>query len=220
MSKRLILFVVIISLFVFVSSTTTSHAISVASVDLINQERTNRGLNQIQTDENLCRLAKMLADDRESSYPERIDDSLLSNPKYKPYIKDYSNYVTAVITLNDVLIEAYKSKGIVVPLFTEEQIARQSIVGGQAIAPEITHGCSAMSSGKIGYKPYAYFIGGVKKQVVISPTPVTANNSISDIGLEVITSPTPVTVNSAVSSVGFFDEIKSFFIDIFSKLRF
>mgnify|MGYP001596640172 FL=1 len=87
-----------------------------------------------------------------------------------------------------------------IPLFTDEQIAQQSIAGGQAIAPEITHGCSAISSGKIGYKPYAYFIGGVKKDVIISPAPITVNNNIS--------------------SVKLFDKIKLFFINIFSKLHF
>lgn len=200
MSKSLIVFVAVISFLAFVSSNATSYAISNTSVDLINQERVNRGLKKIETDENLCTLTKMLADDRELSYPEKINDNLFSNSKYKEYIKDYSNYVTAVLTLNDVLIKAYNNKGVAIPLFTAEQIAQQSIAGGQAVAPEITHGCSAISSGKIGYKPYAYFIGGVKKEAVSSPSPIPFNNNIS--------------------SVGFFNKIKIFFINIFSIIHF
>lgn len=198
MSKRLIAFVGIFLLLIFIISINVVHASSNISLDLINQERTNRGLKKIEIDENLCTLAKMLAEDRELAYPEKIDDSPFSNPKYKPFIKDYSSYIATVLTINDVLVKAYKDEGVTIPLFTDEQIAKQSIKNGEAIVPEITHGCSAISSGKIGYKSYAYFIGGVKKEIVNSPTPITVGNIID---------------------VSLFTKIKFFFINFFSKFR-
>ena len=101
--------------------------------------------------------------------------------------------------MNDVLIKTYNDSGVDVPIFTEKQIAQAAIAKGEAVTPEITNGCSAISSGKIGYKPYAYFIGGVKKEPAIS----TTQNTESDI-----------------SSVRLFDKLKLFFIKIFSELGF
>ncbi|MDA1337745.1 MAG: hypothetical protein O2871_00100 [bacterium] len=72
MIRKFIVFIniVILSSILFFSSTKTSYAISEISIDLINQERINRGLNKIEIDENLCTLAQILANDRELAYPE------------------------------------------------------------------------------------------------------------------------------------------------------
>lgn len=165
------------------------------AIDLINQERIKRGLRKIEIDENLCVLAKMLAEDREAAYPKDINESLFTNSRYKPYIKDYLKYVISSLTVNDILVKFYKEKGINVPLFTDEQIAQQSIVDGQALTPEITNGCSAVSSGSIGYKPYAYFIGGVKK--------ISAPN----------------VVNNSTQNMSLFRRIRLFFTSLLSKIH-
>lgn len=71
----------------------SSSPVSDKAIGLINQEREKQGLKKIITDENLCMLAKLLAEDSELVYPQKINDSLYSNNKYKPYSRNYSNTI-------------------------------------------------------------------------------------------------------------------------------
>lgn len=168
------------------------------AINVINQARIDKGLKTITEDTNLCSLSQLLAEDREKAYPDKIDDNLFSNQKYKIYLKDYSNYSTALLTLNDILIEAYKNKGRPIPFFSKEQVAEQSIASGQALDPNISNGCVAISSGKSGYKQYGYFIGGVKKETL----------SYKD------------KAEVASTNNGFWGNIMAFIRNIISKLHF
>jgi hypothetical protein len=148
------------------SELTSNNLYRATVVDLINKERTNKGLSQLVIDEDLCKVAALIADDRESAYPNKINTSALINPKYKNYVKDYSKVEQLELSYNDILINLYKrtkspisfSDNNLVKTFTE-----QNGLGYNALDPKLSNGCVAVSSGQVGYKPFAYFIGGVKK---------------------------------------------------------
>ena len=155
---------IFISLFLAIFLTAISFKNSFAetsnkAIDLINKERISRNLKQIKVDENLCNLAQILADDSEKAYPNKINTF---NSKYRALLKEYPTHISSSITTSDVLIDLLKKSNGPQVLIEEEEIAQKVISDEQAINPEITRGCTAVSSGKIGYKVFAYFIGAVK----------------------------------------------------------
>lgn len=143
--------------------------------NLINQDRTSKGLKPIVVDENLCKVAALVAEDLETAYPNKINTDLFSSPKYALYMKNYSFYTSSVLTMNDVLVKVYKERNIPIPSFADQDIADQ-VTSSLSTAPQnsLINGCIAQSSGKSGYKPYIYFVGAIKKS--ITPTPSIINN--------------------------------------------
>lgn len=127
-------------------------------IDLINKDRLSKNLKKIEVDENLCLVARSLAEESERMYPEKLSVNLYNEP-YKKYVKNYSKTQQFTSTYSDVLVKAMGKNAP--PLsFSSESLARQYSEG---IESNLTDGCVAASTGKVGYKPYAYFVGGVRK---------------------------------------------------------
>jgi hypothetical protein len=135
----------------------------------INNKRVQMKLEPFKLDENLCLLAQKLAEDSEMSYPDLFTGSFYNSPIYKEYIQDFKKYEANRVTLNDILVERaqgdksllYLDQDYVITSFTTESNSTKTPA---AFNPELTHGCVGVSSGKFGYKPFAYFIGAVKKK--------------------------------------------------------
>ena len=140
-------------------------------INQINSKRLEKRLNRLEVDEQLCKLAKLIADDMERNYPKKINTSLYSNSNYRSYIDGYSVTIKLEVTVDDVLVNIMKkqSKNAVldnqtlVDSFTDTITDTSIDVGNKsAMYADLTHSCVAVSKGTLGNKPFAYFIGGVK----------------------------------------------------------
>jgi len=176
MLRRDILFVAIIF---FISTVIFLFNIVIVKAQISNNERSDvltelnnirsgKGLNILKTDSNICKVASMLAEDSERSYPDPIDRNLFTNLSYKEYLKNYSNYDLNKLTINDLLADLNKKTGMLTS-FPDDQLVRafsSEDSYGAAMNPKLTHGCVAVSSGDVGYKPFAYFVGATEKTVM------------------------------------------------------
>lgn len=137
----------------------------------INSKRIELGYNSLEIDNNLCLLAQKIADDSERNYPNEINQSLNTSTEYKDYLEEYSTYKTTKMTISDVLVEAVGQNKASLKFSDDQLVASftntDSPLSGAAMTPELNSGCIGVSSNEIGYKPFAYFVGGIKKDVMI-----------------------------------------------------
>ena len=132
----------------------------------LNDVRKEINLKELEVDPDLCILAEKVAVDSEIAYPKKIGSGWFSNPNYKAYLKNYSLYKSESNTQLDVLVDVIKksNREISVPSDNPEILIRQFAENETLADTTITHACIGSSDGKQGYKPFSYFIGGVRKQ--------------------------------------------------------
>ncbi|MDA1316761.1 MAG: hypothetical protein O3B87_01910 [bacterium] len=141
-------------------------------MDGINAKRTELNLKPLEIDDNLCQLAQKLSDDSEVAYPDELNLGLLqSDLTYKEYLQEYSLYESNKLTVNDVLVEAVGGQKEFLK-FNEDSLIRnftqESGLGNSSLTPELEYGCVGASTGELGYKPFGYFVGGIKKEPILS----------------------------------------------------
>lgn len=134
-------------------------------IEGINKKRLELGYKALDIDNNLCALAKLLAEERAVNYPNEVKQDILTDPKYKVYIKNYSNVQQLKFTVNDIFVKAAKEKNQKIS-FTDDYLIEAYVNTDNAIASpmqsKLTNGCVAISPENVGYKPFAFFVGSVK----------------------------------------------------------
>lgn len=169
------LFSFIITLFVFffvfpinLSAQTTDTERIENIMNEINKKRQEAGLKKLVIDNNLCDLAQKLAEDSEKNYPDEFIGALNTSPSYKNYLEDYATYKSNQLTISDVLVEKVGANKSMLAFTDEHLVTRftntNDPIDTTAMSSELEYGCLGISSGEVGYKPFAYFIGGVKKE--------------------------------------------------------
>lgn len=133
-------------------------------MNLINEERSNKKLNKLKIDNNLCQVASKLAKDKAKNYPEEVDPQLFIDNDYKEYMKNYSQFISLEVTYNDILVKLMKKEKL---SFTDEHLFNSftdpKVGGTSALEPKLISGCVAVSLEDVGQKPFAIFIGGIEK---------------------------------------------------------
>ncbi len=132
----------------------------------INKRRLELGQKILDIDSDLCALAKILAEEKATNYPKEVIQNIFTDPKYTDYLKNYSSVQQLKFTINDTFIEAAKEKGQKIS-FTDDYLINfyANTKGiGSPLQPELTNGCIAVSPENIGYKPFIFFVGGIKKK--------------------------------------------------------
>ncbi len=139
----------------------------------INDARKKLNMKELIIDPDLCILAEKVAVDSEVAYPDKISNALNSDQKYKEYLENYTSYKSESKSTNDMLVEKIYKSGQSPEVIVDSVESLIYIYGNfekensddlVARDSSITHACIGSSDGKQGYKPFSYFIGGVRKQ--------------------------------------------------------
>ncbi len=120
----------------------------------LNNARIARDLPSLMTEDTLCTHAKKVANEKARSYP---NDANVANDSA------YSNIVSNTVTVNDNLVEVYKSQGVIIELSDDilVQQFQNETISPSVFNTSITACCVAVSDPNIGSKPFGVFVGGM-----------------------------------------------------------
>lgn len=125
----------------------------------INEIRKQEGLKPLIENQEICTLAKLVATEKEISYPKKTLG--ISDPKYKIYKKDFSKVGSNDQTTADILVKAQKLE--YKPFMKEDDLDSFAQKNNEVtMYADLTDGCVAISPGGVGYKQFGIFVGGVK----------------------------------------------------------
>ncbi len=125
-------------------------------LDEINKLRSAKGLSALSFDKKLCLAAKRFVDDSEAKYPNKVRTST-----YTTGI-GFSQTASSSFTPLDMWVEIER-KNSGSSIISDDSALLSFKNSDEIYLDKITYGCVAISSGNVGYKPFAIFLGGVKQ---------------------------------------------------------